>query len=106
MIGTFAGELCQTRFMGKAAPGWRLNYPDDDGVPVPRGGKRASRHLPEKRRPVGLMEDYVIVRKRIRKLLQRIYYTGDKAWMDKDGILVCRRTTTSSKFRLRISRRR
>lgn len=86
MIGTFAGECVKPGSMGKAAPGWEIELHDDDGVPVPAGENGRLAICLKNGRPVGLMDGYVNCEEENQKsFCNGFYYTGDKAWMDKDG---------------------
>ena len=86
MIGTFAGDEIKYGSMGKAAPGWEIELHDDDGKPVPDGevGRIAVRI--NKGKPAGMFIGYVNNKEENEKcFIGDFYYTGDKAYRDKDG---------------------
>ena len=85
MIGNFVGDKIKEGAMGKASPGWRIFIHDDDGKPLPDGetGRIA---IALKDRPIGLLEYYVSCdEENAASFINGYYYTGDKAWRDKDG---------------------
>ena len=72
--------------MGKPTPGFHISILDDAGVELPPGeeGQIAVRVKPE--RPVGLFQEYWRNRETTQGVFQGDwYYTGDKAYRDKDG---------------------
>jgi acetyl-CoA synthetase len=84
-IGTFAGMETKPGSMGRPAPGWHIELHDDEGKPVEHGeeGKIAIRLDP---RPVGLFVEYLNSPEANAASFQNgFYYTGDKAFMDRDG---------------------
>ncbi|OQA85351.1 MAG: Acetyl-coenzyme A synthetase [Lentisphaerae bacterium ADurb.Bin242] len=85
MIGNFVGEKIKEGAMGKASPGWNISIHDDGGNPLPDGetGRIA---IDLKSRPIGLLEYYVgSDEENAAGFINGFYYTGDKAWRDKDG---------------------
>lgn len=85
MIGNFVGEKIREGAMGKASPGWNISIHDDDGNPLPdeETGRIAVSLNP---RPVGLLDSYVGCDEENAISFQNgYYYTGDKAWRDKEG---------------------
>lgn len=87
MIGTFAGDEVRFGSMGKAAPGWEIELHDDDGHPVPDGENgRIAVKISGDLRPAGLFLHYVNNKDENEKcFIGDYYYTGDKAYRDKDG---------------------
>ncbi len=85
MIGNFIGGTIREGAMGMASPGWDICIHDDDGNPLPDGetGRIA---IDLKSRPIGLLEYYVdCAEENALSFINGFYYTGDKAWRDKDG---------------------
>lgn len=86
MIGTFAGDEVRYGSMGKAAPGWEIELHDDDGNPVPEGEPGRIAVNIKKGKPVGMFLHYVNNKEENEKcFIGDYYYTGDKAYRDKDG---------------------
>ena len=86
-IGNFVDAVPKAGSMGKASPGWYIELHDDNGDPVPQGepGRIAIKVDPE-HRPVGLMDHYIFNEEENRRSFSKgFYYTGDKAYQDKDG---------------------
>jgi acetyl-CoA synthetase len=84
-IGTFAGMETRPGSMGRPAPGWHIELHDDDGKPVEQGeeGRIAIGLNP---RPVGLFVEYLSSPEaNAASFVNGFYYTGDKAFMDRDG---------------------
>ncbi len=84
-IGTFRGMETRPGSMGRPAPGWHVELHDDDGIPVGQGeeGRIAISLDP---RPVGLFVEYInSPEANAASFVNGFYYTGDKAFMDKDG---------------------
>jgi len=87
IIGNFAGTEPVLGSMGKPSPGWNVELHDEDGNPVPVGepGRIAIDIAPGKR-PVGLIDHYIDDDQANKdSFIGHFYYTGDKAYMDKDG---------------------
>jgi acetyl-CoA synthetase len=86
VIGTFPCMEPRAGSMGKPSPGWQIELQDEDGRPVPQGevGRIAIRVRPD--RPVGLFDGYLYDREATESVfVGDYYYTGDKAYQDKDG---------------------
>lgn len=87
VIGNFIGVEPVPGSMGKPSPGWHLELHDEDGNPVPQGEPgRIAVNISEGMRPVGLFaryEDDDAANKEA--FIGNFYYTGDKAYMDKNG---------------------
>ncbi|MBR1966487.1 MAG: AMP-binding protein [Lentisphaeria bacterium] len=86
MIGTFAGDEIKYGSMGKAAPGWEIELHDDDGKPVQEGEPGRIAVRVNKGKPAGTFLGYVNNKEEDDKcFIGDFYYTGDKAYRDKDG---------------------
>ncbi len=84
-IGTFKGMDTKPGSMGRPAPGWHVELHDEDGNPVPQDeeGRIAIGLNP---RPVGLFVEYTnSPEANASSFVNGFYYTGDKAYKDKDG---------------------
>lgn len=84
-IATFPCMQNKPGSMGKPSPGWRIELHDDDGNPVSVGdeGRIAISLDP---RPPGLFVEYLDNPEANREsFVNGFYYTGDKAYRDKDG---------------------
>ena len=71
--------------MGRPAPGWHVELHDEDGKPVAldEEGRIAIGLNP---RPVGLFVEYInSPEANASSFVNGFYYTGDKAYKDKDG---------------------
>ena len=86
MIGTFTGDEIKYGSMGKAAVGWDIELHDDDGHPVPEGEVGRIAVNLKNGKPVGLFIGYINNKEENDKcFVGNYYYTGDKAYRDKDG---------------------
>ena len=86
MIGTFKGDEVRFGSMGKAAPGWDIELHDDDGNPVKDGEPGRIAVNIANGKPAGLFLHYVNNKEENEKcFIGNYYYTGDKAYRDKDG---------------------
>jgi acetyl-CoA synthetase len=84
-IATFPCMENKPGSMGKPSPGWQIELHDEDGNPVPpdEEGRIAISLDP---RPVGLFVEYLDnPEANAESFRNGFYYTGDKAYMDKDG---------------------
>ena len=84
-IGTFKGMDTKPGSMGRPAPGWHVELHDEDGNQVPQDeeGRIAIGLNP---RPVGLFVEYTnSPEANASSFVNGFYYTGDKAYKDKDG---------------------
>ena len=84
-IGTFKGMETKPGSMGRPAPGWHVELHDEDGNQVPQDeeGRIAIGLNP---RPVGLFVEYTnSPEANASSFVNGFYYTGDKAYKDKDG---------------------
>jgi len=84
-IGTFKGMDTKPGSMGRPAPGWHVELHDEDGNPVAQDeeGRIAIGLNP---RPVGLFVEYTnSPEANASSFVNGFYYTGDKAYKDKDG---------------------
>jgi len=84
-IGTFPCMEARPGSMGRPSPGWHIELHDDDGNPVDVGevGRIAVGLHP---RPVGMFDGYLNDEEAMTTSFSKdFYYSGDKAYMDKDG---------------------
>jgi acetyl-CoA synthetase len=84
-IGTFKGMATKPGSMGRPAPGWHVELHDEDGNKVQQDeeGRIAISLNP---RPVGLFVEYTnSAEANASSFVNGFYYTGDKAYKDKDG---------------------
>ncbi|MCE4606464.1 MAG: AMP-binding protein [Desulfurococcales archaeon] len=86
-IGYFPGIEVKPGSMGKPAPGYDIVIADVDGKPVQPGydGQITIRIEPEK--PMGLMKGYDSPGKNSEVFRLGLYWTGDVAYLGKDGYL-------------------
>ena len=72
--------------MGKPAPGFDMSIVDDDGRELPPGAEGHIAIKVKPARPVGLFKEYWKEPKKTTDVFKGDwYYTGDKAFKDKDG---------------------
>ncbi|MCE4615127.1 MAG: AMP-binding protein [Desulfurococcales archaeon] len=86
-IGYFPGIEVKPGSMGKPAPGYHIVLTDVDGNPVQPGydGQITIKIEPEK--PYGLLRSYDSPEKNKEVFRQGLYWTGDVAYLGKDGYL-------------------
>jgi acetyl-CoA synthetase len=86
-IGYFPGVEVKPGSMGKPAPGYEIVIVDIDGKPVKPGydGQIAIKIKPQ--RPLGLMKGYDSPEKNKEVFRLDLYWTGDVAYLGKDGYL-------------------
>ncbi len=86
LLANFRGMPIRPGSMGRPAPGFYVSVVDDQGKELPpdKEGFVALRVKPT--RPIGLFKEYRDNPEEMRKVFQgEWYYTGDKAYKDKDG---------------------
>ena len=86
MLANFVDIPNRPGALGQPSPGWNIELHDDDGQPVAAGeeGRLAVGLKPQP--PIGLMECYLNnPEENERSFVGDYYYTGDKAYCDKDG---------------------
>lgn len=86
-VASFPCMECRPGSMGKPSPGWVVELHDEEGRMVRQGeeGRIAIRLDP---RPVGLIVEYIDnPEANAESFKDNYYYTGDKAYEDRDGYL-------------------
>lgn len=86
LLANFPGMPIRPGSMGKPAPGFYVSVVDEKGRELPPGKEGYVAVKVKPVRPVGLFREYRENSEEMRKVFQgNWYYTGDKAYKDKDG---------------------